>query len=101
MFFYVMIGFFAGTGVLCLLWLGAGAFLPWCEKEQIAIFCPVGRERSLLRRYRWLRELGFVRCRLVLLNSKLSVQQQEELMLHFPGVSFASLETWKEEIERE
>lgn len=96
MIWYVIIGFFAAVGVLALVWLFAGLFLP-TGKRMVAVYCPRGTEISLLRRYRWLRELGLVRCTIVLLDSPLSEEAQNNLAQHFPGVSFCTTENWKQE----
>lgn len=101
MFFYVIMGFFAAVGLLSILWLIAGAFLPGAKVKTVTLFCPNGQEFALLRRYRWLRELGLVRCRLVLLESSLTPEIQAELTELFPGVSFYTLEQWQTKQEKE
>lgn len=94
MFWYVLIGFFAAVGFLCLLWLIFGAFLPAAAPAEVAVLCRRGREQAILRRYRWLRDLGLTRCRLIMLNSQLPQAQQRALTEHFPGVKFCTLEEW-------
>lgn len=100
MIWYVIIGFFAAVGLLFLLWLVFGALLPGSRPGTVVLFCPQGREKALLQRYRWLRDLGLVRCRLVLLESRLPLPRQKELTQHFPGVRFCTLEQWQSETEK-
>ena len=97
MFWYVLLGFFAAVGVLSLLWLCAGLFLPDEKKQPVAICCPQNGTLTLLRRYRWLRELGLVRCPIVLLDSDLSLQEQKTLAQHYPCISFSTTQRWKQE----
>ena len=99
MLWYVMIGFFAAVGALALLWLWIGLILSPFHREEVGIVCPPGREAALLRRYRWLRELGLVRCSIVLLDSPLPAHSRTELTQHYPGVTFAASEDWKKEKE--
>ncbi len=89
MFWNVILAFFAAVGALFLIWLIAGAFLPRCAQCSVAVSCLPGEEWKLLRRYRWLRELGLVRCKLILLDSTLSAEAQDEIMRHYPYVKFS------------
>ena len=95
MILYVIGGFFAAVGLLFLLWLLRGLFLPGLKQENVALLPPPGRERSILRRYRWMRDLGLVGFRITLLQSALPPAEQRELMEHFPGVRFQTLEEWQ------
>lgn len=99
MFLYVIIGFFAAVGFLFLLWLLYGACVPKNSAEVVTVLCQSGRERQLLRRYRWLRDLGLIRSPIVLVGSDLSAQEQSELVQNFPGVSFMSPAQWQEEMK--
>ncbi len=100
MIWFVLVGFLAAVGFLTILWLCAGFFVPTCRRGTVGIHCPQGAETALLRRYCWLRDLGFVRCRIVLLDSALSPQEQKALTEHYPGVAFATKEQWNLDRER-
>lgn len=94
MFWYILFGFFAAIGALFLLWLFAGSFLPHCQRCRVLISCPEGEELRVIRRFRWLRDLGFVCCRLVLLDTQLPEEARTEMISHYPFVDF--LDTPKE-----
>lgn len=97
MIWYVIIGFFAAVGCLFLLWLLYGACLPKTRAEAVAVLCQPGRERQLLRRYRWMRDLGLTNSSVVLVGSALSSREQSEMIQNFPGVTFLTPEQWLEE----
>ena len=65
---YVIVGTLAAFGALCVLWVLFGFLLPGCGGG--VIFCLSREEnaRHIFRRYRWLRDLGLVRSRLVILT---------------------------------
>lgn len=94
MIWYVIFGFFAAVGVLFLLWLMIGAFLPAGCECVLAVCCRPGSERAVTRRYRWLRELGILHGSLIILNSDLPLHKQEEFTQHYPGVRFTTAEQW-------
>lgn len=94
MFWCMIFGFFAAVGVLFLLWLFLGALLAPAGHCDVAIRCRQGGEKSLLRRCRWMRELGLLRCPVTIVGSELTPEEQMELMEHFPGTGFQSPEKW-------
>ena len=98
MIFYVIIGFFAAVGLLFLLWLLRGFFLPVSGPHTVALYCRPEETVPLLRRYRWMRDLGLIHSRVILLESHHSPQQQSEITQNFPGVTFQTPEQWLEEI---
>ena len=100
MFWYVIVGFLASVGMLTLLWLLAGFFLPGSGAGKVALHCPAGKEYVLLRRYRWLREMGWVRFEVIILDSLLPQEAQTALVQRFPGVFFDTLEHWQTEKEQ-
>lgn len=97
MFWYVLIGFFAGVGVLFLAWLLFGCLLPVGGKCTLAVFCQPGKELAMVRRYRWLRDLGLLRGKLILLDSTLPPGIQAEIAQHYPGVTFSTAQLWLQE----
>ncbi|MBQ8579976.1 MAG: hypothetical protein IJ448_04700 [Oscillospiraceae bacterium] len=68
MVWYVIIGTLAAFGALCVLWVLFGALLPNCGGGVIFCLCREKNVRHIARRYHWLRDLGLVRSRLVILS---------------------------------
>lgn len=99
MIWYVLFGFFAAVGVLFLLWLILGAFLPGRSPCIVAVRCHSECEKALLRRYRWLRELGLICYPIVLVGSEIPIDEQLEIMSHYSGVSFQTPEQWLRDTE--
>ena len=97
MFWNIWIGFLAAVGALLLLWLLWGAVVPMAAFREVAVSCTLGGEYDLLRRYRWLRELGLCRCRLCLLDSQLPPEAQKQILEKYPGVRFCTPEQWLQE----
>lgn len=91
MAWYAVMGVLAAFGLLCAVWVIIGLFLP--ASGTVAVMCD-GSERTLIRRYYWLRELGLTRCCLVLLDSKLSVHYQQRVMAACKDIEFLSLAQW-------
>lgn len=99
MIWCVILGVLAAIGALFVLWLLLGALLPGGKDSAVAVLCKEGNEKSLLRRYRWLRELSLLRCDIVLLDSRLPLEARQEIIEHYPGVDFLTSEQWLIEIK--
>ena len=94
MFWYVLLGFLAAFGMLCIIWVLCGSFLPCCVPCEAAILPAYGKELSQIRRFCWLRELGLVHGRLAVLDSRLSSKQQKMITERFSYIRFVSSEQW-------
>lgn len=94
MLLYVIMGVFAAVGVLFLLWLLLGACLTGCRRTTVAIYCREQDLLALLRRYRWLRELGLVHTSLVILDSALCREARQSITQTYPGVTFCTTQQW-------
>lgn len=71
----------AAFGVLSILWALFGFLLPGQRGAvTVCIARGGGREDALLRRYRWLRDWGLVRCPLLLIDSGLTEEERVRLI---------------------
>ena len=94
---YVIIGSLAAFGALCALWVCAGSLLSGVKT--VTILCD-GCELQLVHRYLWLRSLGLVRCRLMLVNSQLGLQQQQQIQRICKDIRFCQ-QQWVRAIDGE
>ena len=63
---YILLGVLASYGALCLIWALFGWLLPAGERGVLILpGTPEDRELAFAGRYLWLRDMGLVRCRLV------------------------------------
>ena len=96
MLLFVVIGFFAAFGALCMLWVLLGVWLLNPSGSQIILFPPPGREERVVHRYLWLRSLGLVK-------GKVTVVSQEPFALqeNYPGVLFLTWGQFLSELDQE
>ena len=85
---YVILAFLAAFGALCALWVLLGGWLTGCQGGDLVICCARGTEVAFLRRYRWLRGMGLVRARLILLDNGLPAPLRQEIERRNPDVEF-------------
>lgn len=64
---YAVIGMLAAFGTLCALWITLGIFLPGSKKTTVYCLCAKEEAVYIRRRWRWLRDLGMIRGRIVIL----------------------------------
>ena len=69
----------AAFGVLCVLWTFLGFLLPGQKGTFMVYPCRGENLDALIRRYRWLRDLGLIRCPLLLVDQGMTEQQREAL----------------------
>lgn len=96
---FVILGVFAAFGVLCALWVLYGAFLPRFKGGAMVFYSKPDTEEAVLRRYGWLRDLGFVKCPLILLDSHTTAQQQERIRRKYHNVEFYTLAEWTAKLD--
>ncbi len=94
---YVILGLLAAFGALCVLWLLLGLLLPRPKDGFLVYWAAGGEEERILRRYIWLWELGFVRCRLALVDSGLSEIRKQKIMEKYRSICFFTKEQWIEQ----
>ena len=79
MFLWVVICVFAAFGVLCALWACLGFLLPG-QKGAVTVYCCHGqRVDALIRRQQWLRDMGLVSGRLIIVDCGITEQQRKLL----------------------
>lgn len=88
MMWYVLLGLLAAFGLLCILWALFGFLLPGCSRCAVVMLCKPEREAPLLRRLLWLRELGVLRCGILLSGRGLTVQQRRHIQHKYHCVEF-------------
>jgi len=64
---YAVIGMLAAFGTLCALWVLLGIFLPGSRKTVTCCLCSKEDALYIRRRWRWLKDLGLIRGRIVIL----------------------------------
>ena len=94
MFWNVVFVFFAAFGLLCALWALFGHLLPGSGSCEIAVLSPKERELALIRRFCWLRGLGFTRATLTVLDSGLNRRQRQYLKRRYPYIRFCARQSW-------
>ena len=92
MILYVLLGLLAAFGLLCALWALFGCFLPGSCRCTLILRCRAQEENGLLRRLLWLRELGLLRCRIVLSGCGISNEQREILLRRYGDIEFCDPE---------
>ncbi len=93
---FVIVGVLAAFGALCVLWVLFGCLLPRPGGCKLVYVCD-GREEAVLRRYFWLRDLGLLRCPLVLIGSRLPEGRRQQIALKCRSVYFYTPEEWIEQ----
>ena len=88
MILYVLLGLLAAFGLLCILWTVFGFLLPGCSRFTVFILCKPEKESALLRRLLWLRELGVLRCSILLSGRGLTAQQRHRIQYKYDSVEF-------------
>ena len=77
---YVLMGTLAAFGLLCAMWALAGWLLPGDRNGVAVFFCGKGDNRlPPLPRWRLLRQLGLLRCRVIVVDCGLTEADRREL----------------------
>lgn len=92
MILYVIFGAAAAFGVLCAIWVVLGSLIPGSRGCRVTVSCPAGEEMAVIRRYLWLRELGFTRSGLTVLHSALPPARQQAIRQRHPYIEFSTKE---------
>lgn len=69
----------AAFGILCVLWVCLGWLLPGQKGACTVCVCRGQEIDALLRRHRWLRDLGLLRYTLILVDEGMTEQQRKVL----------------------
>ena len=77
MLILLILSILAACGVLSILWVFLGWLLPG-QRRLFAVYVCRGEEiDALLRRYRWLRDMGVIRGRLLIVDEGMTEQQKQ------------------------
>lgn len=77
---WIVLGVLAAFGALCALWALLGFLLPRQRGAVTVCLCRGdGAEEHLIRRHRWLRDMGLIRDPLILLDDGLSETEKKRL----------------------
>lgn len=80
MIWLLILSVLAGFGVLCLLWTFLGFLLPGQKGLSMVYVCRGEPVDALLRRYRWLQDMGLIRGRLILVDAGIPEDQKKLLV---------------------
>ncbi len=94
MFWYVIFGFLSAFGLLCAILVVHGFFFHRKTRCSVAIFCPVGCEIAVIRRFCHLRQFGLTSASLTVLDSALSSPQQRRIHTRYPYIQFCTRQVW-------
>ncbi len=100
MIWCVLIGVFGAFGLLCALWALFGAYLTDPFGGIAVLHLTAKQIETALRRYEWLRNLGLIRARLVIVSA-LAPQEQQRLIVKYPHIDFLTLEQYLAQLEQE
>lgn len=90
----------AAIGVLSILWAMLGFLLPGQRGAVlVCMYHGNGKEEALIRRYRWLRDVGLIRSPLVLVAETPQETETERLLKQ--GVELCSREELEDRLEQE
>lgn len=98
MVMWIILSVFAAFGVLCALWACLGFLLPGQKGVAMVYYCRGESLDALIRRWRWLRDLGLVRCRLILVDGGLT-EEQKQMLANRQGIEICDPAQLPERIE--
>ncbi len=99
---WIIAGVLAAFGLLSVLWVLFGFLLPKQRGAAVVCLCRGdGEEEVLIRRYGWLRDLGLIRCPMLLVDCGLSEEDGLRLLKGRPGVEICTEAELPARLERE
>lgn len=100
MILYVIIGMFGAFGVLCALWILLGCHLTDPVGGTVIVHLAPEQVEAMVRRFAWLRNMGLVRRKPVVVLP-VSSQVQQCLAAQHPDVEFLTWEQYLLWLEQE
>lgn len=98
----IILALLAAFGVLSVMWALFGFLLPGQRGTAMVCLCRGdGEEESVLRHYGWLRDLGFVRCPLLLVDCGITEEERARLLTLKQGVEICTMEELSSRLEQE
>ena len=98
MAFWIVITVLAAFGLLCALWACFGFLLPGQKGVTMVYYCRGERLDALIRRHRWLRDMGLLSCRLIIVDGGMT-EQQRQLLANKQGVEICDRQSLLSRIE--
>lgn len=99
---FIVLGTLAAFGALCALWALFGFLLPGQQGAAAVCLCKSGgAEEPIIRRYRWLRGMGLVRCPLLLVDCGLTEEERSLLLRSGDGIMICTPEELSFKLEQE
>lgn len=95
---FLIFGVLAAFGGLSLLWALLGFLLPG-QRATVMVHLCRGRQEAAVRRWGWLRDLGLLRCPLILVDCPLCDRERFARDRH--GVEFCDLADLTARLEQE
>ena len=98
----IILAVLAAFGVLSVMWALFGFLLPGQRGTAMVCLCRGdGAEESVLRHYGWLRDLGLVRCPLLLVDCGITEEERTRLLRLKQGVEICTMEELPSRLEQE
>lgn len=92
MILYVLLGLLAAFGLFCMIWVLFGFLLPGSRRCSVILLCSPKDEAAMLCRLVWLREIGLLRCKMLLGGRGIPAHQRAQIRKKYPFVEFCDPE---------
>ena len=98
----IILAVLAAFGVLSVMWTLFGFLLPGQRGTVMVCLCRGdGEEEPVLRHYGWLRDLGFVRCPLLLVECGITEEERTRPLSLRQDVEICTMEELPSKLEQE
>lgn len=98
----IILAVLAAFGALSIIWVLFGFLLPGQRGTAMVYLCREdGIEEQILRHYGWLRDLGLVRCPLLLIDCGMTDEERTRLLKNKQGVEICTMEELSSRLEQE
>ena len=92
MILYVLLGLLAAFGLFCVIWVLFGFLLPGSRRCSVILLCSPKDEAAILCRLLWLREIGLLRCKVLLSGRGLTTRQRAQILRKYSFIEFCDPE---------
>lgn len=98
----IVLAVLAAFGVLSMLWALLGFLLPGQRgTAMVYLWHDHGEGEQALRHYGWLRDLGLLRCPMLVIDCGMTEEERTRLLKNRPGVEICTLEELSSRLEQE
>ena len=99
---FLVLGTLAAFGCVCAAWALLGWLIPGGKSGAVVCLCHPGLgELNAVRRFLWLRDWGFLRCPILLVDCGLSPEERQTLAALSEHTEFCELEALPARLELE